>query len=281
MYRLIRLFVVVLPTLSFCQQKVAERIDHRAICNGKLQSSVVRIDNADGRGTGFVVSSDGFILTAAHVVIDPNTGQYYRTISVTSPHQWTEFATPVMNITEAATHDFALLKVNRSNLPSLELGAETTVDIGSPLTIIGFPFSALDDQGDFINVKFCLAGLVAGKTTFGIGKSEVNAVYFQGVSVKGISGSPVISDDTGKVIGVVSTKLTGIGKDLQQLAQDIQHGKGQGVSISGFTPGQETLKVIRVLDLQLANGLGMATGARDAAYALKKAQREYKKQHPN
>ena len=44
--------------------------------------------------------------------------------------------------------------------------------------------------------------------------------------------------------------------------------------MSGFS-ALSLLPIINVLDLQLANGLGSGTGAADAAYALKKAQREY------
>jgi hypothetical protein len=137
----------------------------------------------------------------------------------------------------------------------------------------------MDDKGEYINVKFCLTGNVAANTTIGIGKSQVNVVYFQGVSIKGISGSPIFSDKTGEVVGVVSQRLTGIGKELQHLGDDIAHGKGTGISISGYEPGREALKIINVLDLQLANGLGMGTGASDASYALKKAKREYDRQH--
>ncbi len=254
---------------------VPKPLTHIDACKN-FSRPVVRIDTADGRGTGFIVAPDGWIITAAHVVIDKATGQYYRAISVVMPNEWDELAVPVLDITEAAVHDFALLKINRTALPSLKLGDETAVDIGSDLSIIGFPFSALDEKGGRVNVKFCLTATSAANASFAIGKSQVNLIYFQGPSVKGISGAPIISHKTGKVIGVVNTKLTGIGKSLQDLRDQIAHGVGGGIVISGLVPGPAVGSIIDVLDLQLANGLGSGTGAADAAFAVRKAQRHYK-----
>jgi S1-C subfamily serine protease len=273
--RLCSLLVLFFACPAVFGQNIRKPLTHIDVCK-QFSQSVVRIDVANGRGTGFVVSPDGWILTAAHVVVDRNTGQYYRAISVTMPHKWEELGTPVLAITEAVAHDFALLKIDRTGLPFVELGDESAVEIGSDISIVGFPFSALDEKGEYLNVRFCLTGTAAANTSFSIGKSQVNVIYFQGVSVKGISGSPIISDKTGQVVGVVSTKLTGIGRELQQLTDDIAQGKGRNIIINGYEPGTETLKIINVLDLQLANGLGMGVGAADAAYALKKAQRDYK-----
>ena len=228
--RFCNLFVLVLACPALYGQNIPQPLTHVETCN-ELAKSAVRIDTAEGRGTGFIVSSDGFILTAAHVVIDINAGQYYRTISVTSPHSWTALATPVLNITEAAVHDFALLKIDRTGLPFLHLGDESTLNSGEDLSIVGFPFSALDESGEYINAKFCLRGTVAATTTFGSGKSQINVIYFQGVSVKGISGSPIISDKTGQVVGVVNTKLTGIGPELQKLRDDNTSGRVGGASL--------------------------------------------------
>jgi len=76
---------------------------------------------------------------------------------------------------------------------------------------------------------------------------------------------------------VVNTKLTGIAKSLQNLRDKIAHGAGGNIVVSGLEPGPAIGSIIDVLDLQLANGLGSGTGAADAAFAVKKAQRRYKK----
>lgn len=281
--RLCTVLALVLACPTVYSQNVPQLLTHIDACS-RFSKSVVRIDTAGGRGTGFIVSSDGFILTAAHVVIDKNTGRYYGAISITSPHSWTEFATPILNITEAATHDYALLKINKTDLSFLELGNEDGLDVGSDLTVIGFPFSALDEKGEQINVKFCLTETVAATTSFGIGKSQVNVIFFQGVSVKGISGSPIISHKTGQVVGVVNTKLSGIGPSVDSIRNNIRSTgevfKATGPHGEGYGLGGSILPIIDLLENQLANGLGSGTGAADAAYALKKAKRDYERQHP-
>ena len=99
---------------------------------------------------------------------------------------------------------------------------------------------------------------------------KVEVIYFQGPSVKGISGSPIISRDTGKVIGIVTLKLTGITPALADLRE---RGKHTGIAFSGIgDPGLAFVQVIDVLDQQLANGLGAATGIDDPAHALNMAK---------
>jgi len=158
----------------------------------------------------------------------------------------------------------------------LELGSEDGIELGSPISIIGFPLAAILPIATAMP-KFCLSGTVAAQTSFPLGNLNfLHTVYFQGVSIKGVSGAPIISLESGKVIGIVTTKLAGINKSLEEVENDIntiphvEMGLGPGRGVVGSL-GQ----VIDVLDTQLANGLGSGTGATDASYALKKAQRDY------
>jgi len=171
----------------------------------------------------------------------------------------------------------------RAALPHLfvELGSEDDVPLGSAITIIGYPFSATGRFGEPIADKFCLSGTIASRTSNKDGNGTVELVYFQGPSIKEISGSPMIALDTGKVIGIANVKLTGLNKSLQQMRVDIAHGLGGNVSISGLEPGPAIDKILELLDSQLVNGLGSGTGAADAYYAVKKAQRNYQHTLPH
>jgi len=187
--------------------------------------------------------------------------------------------------TDSVGQDYAILKVDgKTNLPSLPLGSSDGVVVGSDAAIIGFPFSAITLEDRHVSVKFCLSVTitasdletvpVAGTKKIGPrdvavqADTKVNVVYFQGPSVKGISGSPIISRDTGRVIGIVTLKLTGITPALNNLRE---RGKNTGIAFSGIgDPGLAFGQVIDVMDEQLANGLGAATGIDDPAHALKK-----------
>jgi hypothetical protein len=62
-----------------------------------------------------------------------------------------------------------------------------------------------------------LFGTVVAQTSIPLGNLQFRkTIFFQGVSIKGISGAPFISLVSGKVVGVVSTKLTAISMSLEK-----------------------------------------------------------------
>jgi len=212
---LTRLLVLVyLCTTSLAQP--TKPLTPKEACT-RFMSKVVRIDaGADTVASGFIISSDGWILTAGHVVFDHQTGQQLSTILVRLPDRTTSLAHIFVD-RESVIRDFALLKVDKTDLPFLELGSWTEVDPGSEVTIIGYPFSAGADAS--ITTKFCLSGLVAATDTVSNNGVSVDAIYFQGPVVKGLSGGPVISRDTGHVVGIQSQKLAGISSALAATRQ--------------------------------------------------------------
>jgi hypothetical protein len=191
-------------------------------------------------------------------------------------------------------HDYALIKIatQQDNFSFLRLGGSDEIETGGDATIIGFPFSAIAPEGGQIKTKFCLSATFAatdsvvipvqgtrptpaGQMPFNL-DIKTDVVYFQGPSVKGISGSPIIARNTGDVVGIVSTKLTGIGRELG-LLRDQAMGSAKvfpGAKVAGIDTAKFTIETVNTLDTQLANGLGSAVAIDDAKQALKKAQRK-------
>lgn len=233
----------------------------------QFDSAIVGIQADQSSGTGFIVSSDGWILTAAHVVIDPATKQNSSNIQVLMPDRSLLPAIQVVPVEDALLHDFALLKVDKINLPYLQLGNENDVPVGSNIAIVGYPLST------GIAMKFCLAGAVVAKASVAKSDTQISIIFFQGISIKGISGAPMISLDTGKVIGIENIRLTGIGPSLERTKQQLASGMGGGVVISGIQFGPVLSDLVNTLDTQLANGLGAGNGISAAGLALDKAQR--------
>jgi S1-C subfamily serine protease len=242
--------------------------------------AVVRIDVPGGNASGFIVSSDGWILTAGHVVFNHETGERFSTVAVILPDKSTSLARVFVD-RESVIRDFAILKIDKSNLPFLELGSGEELSPGSDLTIIGYPFSAGSDAS--ITAKFCLSGLVAATDAISKNGVNVDAIYFQGPAVKGLSGGPVISRDSGRVVGIQSAKLAGINSSLDTTRTQLINGPATGAyaetTIGGVKLEKTFLDLINVLDRHLANGLGTATGIDDPSAALRKAQRDDKKEH--
>lgn len=223
-------------------------------------------------GSGFLVSSNGWILTAAHLILNPETGKSSDTIKIHMSDGSVLVATEVLPASETRAHDFALLKVDKSNLPFLVLGDEGEVPIGSPITIIGFPLST------GIALKFCLSGSIVAKPSVTEAGTQFNIVFFQGVSVKGISGAPIISLDTGKVIGIENVRLAGITPALEKTKKETQAlaTSGSSVSIMGVNFVPTIFNILDVLDTQLANGLGAGNGISAARLAIDKAKQNKK-----
>jgi S1-C subfamily serine protease len=273
---MIKRFIVVCCFCSF----VSGQVSQKETCKN-FMPSVVRIDTpADTLGSGFIVSSDGWILTVAHILFDPKTDRQISTLTVHLPDG--SMAIPKVFIDEESVkRDFAVLKVEKENLAPLVLGTESEIVPGSDVAIIGYPFSA-GIEG-IMPTKFCLFGIISATDTVAKDGVNVDAIYFQGPAIKGLSGAPIIARDTGHVIGIQTAKLAGIGKFLDDSRKTLDSISGPNrtgvIQMGGTDLGGTLRELIETLDRHLANGLGAATGIDDPKYALSKARQGKKRLH--
>jgi len=175
----------VIPAISI-DKPVA---DPNKRINDFLKSSVtVKVD--DGHGSGFVVSEDGYVITAYHVVAGS------KKIEVILNDSDKVEAEVVRKNTEA---DLALLKIKKNGLSPLLLSQTTDPEIGIDVWAMGTPKTL--ELGKSVS-KGILSGL----------RKANNVNYLQtDVSINhGNSGGALISKD-GTVLGVVTSKLEGVG----------------------------------------------------------------------
>ena len=138
-------------------------------------------------GTGFVVASDGYILTAAHVVDES------ATIQVTLGRN--VYKATVVKVD--AEHDLALIRIEATGLPFLRIGNASIVTRQDPVWVFGFPFA--QDIGGGLSAT-------SGHIT-AIQTKEPNRLFQTDAAVNpGNSGGPLISNQ-GEVIGVLTTKF--------------------------------------------------------------------------
>ena len=83
-------------------------------------------------GSGMIVTPDGYILTANHVVDGADE------IKVGISNDKTEYAAKIIG-TDAAT-DIAVLKIEAKNLPAITLGDSSQLEVGDVVLAIGNPF---------------------------------------------------------------------------------------------------------------------------------------------
>jgi len=160
---------------------------------------------AAGLGSGFIVRSDGAILTNAHVVAGATR------ISV-ALRDGTSYPARLLGIDE--TNDLAVLKIDAKNLPVAPLGSSTSLMIGEWAIAIGNPYGfILANTEPSVTV-----GVVSGTGRNLAGQSEGAGVYVDMIQTDasinpGNSGGPLVNA-VGEVIGVNSSIFTPSGGSL-------------------------------------------------------------------
>ena len=84
-----------------------------------------------GRGSGFIVTPDGTLLTNAHVV----DGAEEVTVKLSDKR---EFKAKVLGLDKAS--DVAVLKIDAKNLPTVRIGSSTQTQVGEWVLAIGPPY---------------------------------------------------------------------------------------------------------------------------------------------
>ncbi len=145
------------------------------------------------KGTGFIISEDGFIVTNNHVV--ENTSKISVTLSTGKK------VTATLIGVDPKT-DLAVIKINEKELPYLSFGDSDKLDVGDWAIAVGNPFGLQASV---------TVGVVSAK-----GRNQLNIADFEdfiqtdAAINPGNSGGPLL-DVEGEVIGVNTAIVTGSG----------------------------------------------------------------------
>lgn len=144
-------------------------------------------------GSGFIVDEQGLIVTNKHVVSDINAK--YKVITSDEKEY------DVVEIFRDPANDLAILKINASNLKSIEMGDSDNLKVGQIVIAIGTPL------GEFRGsvTKGIISGLGRGITAgdfLGRGREQLENVIQTDAAINpGNSGGPLVNLK-GQVIGV-------------------------------------------------------------------------------
>lgn len=136
-----------------------------------------------GQGSGFIISSDGLILTNAHVVREA------KEVTVKLNNR-REFRAKVLG--SDATTDIAVLRIDAKNLPVVRLGDAQQLQVGDPVLAIGSPFGF---------EQSATQGIVSAKGRSLPGESAVPYIQTDAAVNPGNSGGPLF-DGSGAVVGI-------------------------------------------------------------------------------
>ena len=88
-------------------------------------------EKEEALGSGFIISPNGYIVTAGHVV----RGMHHIIVTLTNHHAY-----PAKVVGLSVRYDTALLKIDAHDLPTVQLGNSNDLKVGQWLLAIGMPF---------------------------------------------------------------------------------------------------------------------------------------------
>lgn len=195
-----------------------------------------------GQGSGFIISSDGLILTNAHVV-----GENSEIIVKLIDRR--EFTAELVGLDKHS--DVAVLRINAENLPAVRIGNANKLKVGEWVVAIGSPFG-------FENTV--TSGIVSGKSRTLPDGRFVPFIQTDVAVNPGNSGGPLFNM-RGEVIGINSQIFSRTGGYMGlSFAIPIEvaiNVKDQLVAHGSVTRGRIGVKIQEV-DQALANSFGMS-----------------------
>lgn len=150
------------------------------------------IESEDGIGTGFIVDSNGLIVTNGHVVSER--GAEYSVIL----QDGTSY--PVSKISIDEVNDLAVLEIEASNLPVVSLGDSSNIKVGQKAIAIG---NALGRFSNTVTVGVIsgIARQLTATSAFGGEKTFEEVIQTDAALNPGNSGGPLLNL-AGQVIGI-------------------------------------------------------------------------------
>ena len=154
----------------------------------------VSASDGSGTGSGFFLSSDGYVLTNNHVVEAAAT-RGTITVAISTGKKYT-----AKIVGRDSSYDLAVLKIDVTGAPTLQLGDSEKVAVGDAVIAIGSPLGLAGTvTSGIISAKNrpVTTGSDSGESSF------INALQTDAAINPGNSGGPLV-DATGAVVGVNS-----------------------------------------------------------------------------
>ncbi|MCQ2406733.1 MAG: S1C family serine protease [Oscillospiraceae bacterium] len=155
-------------------------------------------------GSGFVISSDGYIVTNHHVIEDAAKGNYEIKVLFLDG---SEYIATIVGYEE--DNDVAVLKIEAENLVPVTIGDSSNLNVGESVFAIGNPLGTLEFTQTTGTVSALNREITSYDSTTGVYNS-INMFQIDAAVNSGNSGGPVFNS-RGEVIGVVTAKYSNSG----------------------------------------------------------------------
>ncbi|MBI2582640.1 trypsin-like peptidase domain-containing protein, partial [Candidatus Azambacteria bacterium] len=205
-----------------------------------------------GGGTGFIISSDGLILTNKHITAD-SAADY---TVLTNDGQ----KIPARVLAQDPVQDLAVIKIDQTGLATLPLGDSDKIQIGQIAIAIG---NALGEFRNTVSIGV-ISGIGRRITAQGGGLTETleDVIQTDAAINPGNSGGPLLNV-RGEVVGINTALVQGAQNigfaiPINKAKKDIQDVKTRGKIV---TPFLGVRHVLLTKDIQQRNNLSVDYGA--------------------
>lgn len=193
----------------------------------RVRSSVVAIDTEilsysmfgeyieEGAGSGWIIGSDGLIVTNYHVVEDADS------VTVTLEDGSTYVATAVYT---DSFSDLAIIKIDAQGLLALAIGDSSNMEVGQWVVAIG------NSLGMGISATIGIVSALGVSLEMSADESLYDLIQIDAAVNPGNSGGPLVNM-AGEVVGITSAKISDVGVE----------GMGYAISINQALPLLEQL----------------------------------------
>lgn len=213
--------------------------------------------NSAVSGSGFIVTSDGYIVTNYHVIADAYTDNYKVSVIL---YNGDKYDAKIVGVEESS--DIAVLKIDASGLSAATLGDSDDIQVGDTVFAIGNPLGELS----FSMTSGMVSALDRDITTQDqtTGQTTTNNMFQIDAAVnEGNSGGPVYNNK-GEVIGIVTAKYSDTGVEGLGFAipiNDVSDIVNQLIT-QGYVSGKSSLGItVTTVDSAVAQYYNMVEGA--------------------
>jgi len=150
---------------------------------------------SQGDGTGFIITSDGLVMTNKHVIEPITKTKEYKIILSSGKQYYAQY------IDHDPINDLAILKIFDKDLPFVELGDSDVLSIGTTVIAIGNVLGRYKNSATKGIVSGLERFLMTSDLTTGKQTSLYNVIQTDAGINKGNSGGPLINLK-GQVVGI-------------------------------------------------------------------------------
>lgn len=177
-----------------------------------------------GAGSGFIVSSDGYILTNKHVV-DNDKAEY--TVILNNPDNKGEKVIAEVLALDP-NNDIAVLRIKKDNLPFINFSDSSNLQVGQTAITIGYSLGEFENTVSKGVVSGLLRSIVAGGGYGSVSEVLEGIIQTDAAINPGNSGGPLL-DIAGNAIGmnVAMAQAQNIGfaipsNDIKKVYEDVR-----------------------------------------------------------